>query len=217
MDFDMLRQTLIYHAIRSPSAPPDPEKPKLPLKTRIVVGVVILLVAVLLLLHLISLPFSRTMTALEIKPDDPTYVAEHTIRISGKYRMNLFYSDSFTGYITADGFALSVPVWETEQTVFWNTLQYLYVDRELFWDYLSYVTAEDEAEAYRDRTPFPTGRFAELYYKPFFHGLIMGIFEEDTSGACPYSSLLVVGAETREEAMEIIQSRLPFEYESWFS
>lgn len=213
----MLRQTLIYHAIRSPSAPPDPEKPKLPLKTRIVVGVVILLVAVLLLLHLISLPFSRTMTALEIKPDDPTYVAEHTIRISGKYRMNLFYSDSFTGYITADGFALSVPVWETEQTVFWNTLQYLYVDRELFWDYLSYVTAEDEAEAYRDRTPFPTGRFAELYYKPFFHGLIMGIFEEDTSGACPYSSLLVVGAETREEAMEIIQSRLPFEYESWFS
>lgn len=213
----MLRQTLIYHAIRSPSAPPDPEKPKLPLKTRIVVGVVILLVAVLLLLHLISLPFSRTMTALEIKPDDPTYVAEHTIRISGKYRMNLFYSDSFTGYITADGFALSVPVWETEQTVFWNTLQYLYVDRELFWDYLSYVTAEDEAEAYRDRTPFPTGRFAELYYKPFFHGLIMGVFEEDTSGACPYSSLLVVGAETREEAMEIIQSRLPFEYESWFS
>lgn len=79
----MLRQTLIYHAIRSPSAPPDPEKPKLPLKTRIVVGVVILLVAALLLLHLISLPFSRTMTALEIKPDDPTYVAEHTIRISG--------------------------------------------------------------------------------------------------------------------------------------
>lgn len=213
----MLRQTLIYHAIRSPSAPPDPEKPKLPLKTRIVLGVVILLVAVLLLLHLISLPFSRTMTALEIKPDDPTYVAEHTIRISGKYRMNLFYSDSFTGHITADGFALSVPVWETEQTVFWNTLQYLYVDRELFWDYLSYVTAEDEAEAYRDRTPFPTGRFAELYYKPFFHGLIMGIFEEDASGACPYSSLLVVGAETREEAMEIIQSRLPFEYESWFS
>lgn len=211
------RDVHFYRLTKRPSAPPDPPKPKLPRATRIVVGVVTLLVVVLLLLHLISLPFSRTMTALEIKPDDPTYAVERTIRISGKYRMNLFYSDSFTGHITADGFALSVPVWETEQTVFWNTLQYLYVDRELFWDYLSYVTAEDEAEAYRDRTPFPTGRFAELYYKPFFHGLIMGIFEEDTSGACPYSSLLVVGAETREEALELLQSRLPFEYESWFS
>lgn len=209
------RDVHFYRLTKRPSAPPDPPKPKLPLKTRIVLGVVILLVVALLLLHLISLPFSQTMTALEIKPDDPTYAVEHTIRLSGKYQINLFRGDSFTGHITVDGFPSSASVWETEQTVFMKPL--LYTGQGPYFSLLRYVTPKDEAAASNGRSPIPTGWFADVYSKPFFHGLIMGIFEEDASGACPYSSLLVVGAETREEAMELIQSRLPFEYESWFS
>jgi len=57
------------------------------------------------LLFSIPIHIDKTLSAVEIKLDDPSYLQECTITITGSYHLNLFVDDTFEGAIAVSGYS----------------------------------------------------------------------------------------------------------------
>ena len=66
----------------------------------------ILLVLILAVLN-VPFPVKSEVPALEIKLDDPSYVVERTITVSGYYHINVFKENSFRGQISVSDYCLT--------------------------------------------------------------------------------------------------------------
>lgn len=64
-------------------------------------------VILFILMHLIPFPVNRDYPAKQIWLNDPTYMEECTISISGYYHFNLFTGDTFTGQVTLSDYPLT--------------------------------------------------------------------------------------------------------------
>lgn len=64
-------------------------------------------VVLFILMHLILFPVNRDYPAKQIWLNDPTYMEECTISISGYYHFNLFTGDTFTGQVTLSDYPLT--------------------------------------------------------------------------------------------------------------
>lgn len=95
-------------------------------KKKILKNLIIVLVLAGILVFNIPFPMSKTIDALEIKMDDPNYLTPVKINLNGTYRVNLFSSDNFEGFISIDGYVLTES--ETPQ----------WVNMQSNWQYLSY-------------------------------------------------------------------------------
>lgn len=58
----------------------------------------------MVLAYTVPIPINKTYNAKEIKLDDPTYVVDRQIEVSGYYYINLFTTDVFKGRITVSGY-----------------------------------------------------------------------------------------------------------------
>lgn len=58
----------------------------------------------------IPIPMERTISAVEIRLDDPDYAAPRQIHLSGTYHVNLFSPDAFYGHIAVSGYAVTEKV-----------------------------------------------------------------------------------------------------------
>lgn len=72
----------------------------------------VLLAAVILLLGAVVVcnvpwPMEKTCRALEIRLDDEAYLAEREVRFAGRYHVNLFSDDMFSGTITVSGYPVT--------------------------------------------------------------------------------------------------------------
>jgi len=81
-------------------------KRKTNLATRrvIVLSLSFVLLAVVLLFT-IPIKINKTLSAIEIKLDDPSYLQECNITITGFYHLNLFVDDTFEGAIAVSGYS----------------------------------------------------------------------------------------------------------------
>lgn len=72
----------------------------------------VLLAAVILLLGAVVVcnvpwPMEKTCRALEIRLDDEAYLVEREVRFVGRYHVNLFSDDMFSGTITISGYPVT--------------------------------------------------------------------------------------------------------------
>lgn len=58
----------------------------------------------MVLAYTVPIPINKTYNAKEIKLDNPTYVVDRQIEVSGYYYINLFTTDVFKGRITVSGY-----------------------------------------------------------------------------------------------------------------
>ena len=70
--------------------------------------IIIISLAALVLLILyfipISYPLKKTMTAIEIRHNDPQHIVQREIQIDGQYSLYLFKPDSFRGDLVIEGY-----------------------------------------------------------------------------------------------------------------
>ncbi|WP_411676323.1 hypothetical protein [Caproicibacter sp.] len=66
-----------------------------------------ILLSIIILFHLIPIPFHSVYDAKEIKLDDPSYLENCQIHISGYYHLNVFQEDTFSGQITVSDYRLT--------------------------------------------------------------------------------------------------------------
>ena len=73
--------------------------PKPPRIKKILSWIIALVLAAAVLAFNIPFPVSRTYACLEINREDPYVMADRTVTVTGKYRLNLARPDTFTGTI----------------------------------------------------------------------------------------------------------------------
>jgi len=89
-------------------------KRKMNITTRRVIAITLSLVLLaVILLFSIPIPMDRTFNAIEIKLDDPSYLRECTITITGSYHLNLFSDDTFVGSIAVSGYSQTLEAMDT--------------------------------------------------------------------------------------------------------
>ena len=179
----------------------DPEKPKR--RRKIVVNVIIaILLLLVVLVFIVPIPVSREYAALEVKLDDPSYIAQRTVIVSGYYHFNLFSDDQFTGKIT-------IPDYEwTQQDL--ETVQFMKDGCPLIY----YNYDDKDGNGGLVKTEY---FFGEIYSGLLFRNMCIAVFSENTndlnaenpSGGSWHSAdgiCIVPAVSTRQEALDVLKS-----------
>lgn len=80
---------------------------------KVIKKLIAILVMLFVLVHMIPFTITKDINAIEIKLDDPSYLEERTIQVSGKYYLNLLVEDKFRGKIIISDYKITSGKMET--------------------------------------------------------------------------------------------------------
>ncbi|SHK42846.1 hypothetical protein SAMN02745248_02527 [Hathewaya proteolytica DSM 3090] len=167
-------------------------------KTRKILKYIFILIISILFIRFLSLiiPISidKEYVCKEIKLDDPSYEVERTIKIKGKYYLNL-HDDRFKGHISISGYNIDNKL--MDEIIFSHN-----DERKL--GHMSYFTESEDKDLFK-RQYYSLGLIDQrtILKKPY-----MLILKQDGSWAPNDGICIIPPYDDKEKAMEILNENL---------